>query len=221
MVMVSLPGGGFRMGDAAFRPPVHRVRVSPFAIGVTEVTNRQYDALVKGHRRLPESKGDAMPVTGLSYKEAARYAALLSKREGRRYRLPTDAEWEYAARGGLEGQPFPWGGDDSTMPANTAVKGLRPGCEPVMTYSPNAYRLYDMAGNAAEWVQDGAEEFDSSVAGRVDRDPMHKGDGRGHLLRGGSFSDSYPFVWFRIDVLDDFRSALLMDIGFRLVREGG
>ena len=218
--MVSLPGGGFRMGSAEFRPPVHRVQVSPFAIGATEVTNRQYDALVKGHRRPAESKGDAMPVTGLTYKEAARYAALLSKREGRRYRLPTDAEWEYAARGGLEGQPFPWGGDDSTMPANTAVKGLRRGCEPVMTYGPNAYGLYDTVGNVDEYVRDSEEEFDPSIAATVQVNPLHDQHKDRNLAAGGAYDDPYPFVWFRRTILDDFTPDILVDVGFRLVREG-
>ncbi len=194
--MVQLPEGEFRMGHPEHRKPVHKVRVSSFWIASTEVTNKQYDMLVKGHKRPAESLGDNDPVTGITRDQAEEFARLLSEKEGKPYRLPTDAEWEYAARGGLDQKDFPWGdntGIDTLCNAGLSGKLLK--AVPVGSFPPNAFGLYDMVGNASEWVLDTDLDFlPAKLQGNM-LDPLSKEDKIGWLTRGGSFSDWYPFVW--------------------------
>lgn len=214
ITLVRLPGGEFSMGHARSRGPVHRVRVSPFAIAACEVTNRQYERLVPGHRRTKESPGDDDPAVGIPLREAKAFAALLSKREGRLYRLPTDAEWEYAARGGLEGKDFPWGDERTGRRMNTgSLKATKVG-----SYPPNAFGLYDMAGNAGEWILDTEFEFRPEVADAIVTDPLYldKEPG-GALYRGSTFNFDLPVVWLAFVALDDPDPESFSDVGIRLV----
>ncbi|RYG39526.1 hypothetical protein EON79_24030 [bacterium] len=214
MTFVRLPGGEFRMGDPEFRAPVHRVRVSPFSIASREVTNRQYERLVPRHRRAKESPRDDDPVTRVTLREAKAFAALLSKREGRSYRLPTDAEWEYAARGGLDGKRFPWGDEASDRLMNTGTGRATK----VGSFPPNAFGLYDLVGNAGEWILDGELEFSPFMANSVSLDPLVPSHVKGLALhRGGTFLDSFPFVWFAASSVDDPDPDLFPDVGIRLV----
>ena len=192
-----IPAGIFQMGSDNPDPflneqPVATVPVGEFFMDATEVTNAEYRQFVlaqpewqKGGtaaRRLADAnyldhwtgndylseKADH-PVVYVSWYAAAAYAKWAGKR------LPTEAEWEKAARGGLEGQKYPWG---DLIDASKANYGWNVGdTVPVHRYSPNGYRLYNMAGNVWEWCADAYEdEADSRV------------------LRGGSWLDSAPFV---------------------------
>ena len=151
MKLVRLPGGTFLMGakDIPDARPVHRVKLSPFWIGQFEVTNQHYE-LFKKRKRTQESLGNQQPAIDLSWSDAAAFCQWLSKKEKRLYRLPTEAEWEYAARGGLVQKAFPWGNEDphgrATVDQTTTT--------PVGTHAPNNFGLYDTAGNAAELVSD-------------------------------------------------------------------
>lgn len=218
--MVQLPDGEFRMGHPEHRKPVHQVSVSSFWIASTEVTNKQYDMLVKGHKRPAESLGDDDPVTGITRDQAEEFARLLSEKEGKPYRLPTDAEWEYAARGGLDQKDFPWGdntGIDTLC--NTGLSGKPLKAVPVGSFPPNAFGLYDMVGNASEWIIDTDFEFLAINRGKHLQDPISTTDKVERLRRGGSFSDWYPFVWSVKADSDygDENRELLFDAGFRLV----
>ena len=154
--MVGLPGGLGRLGDDS---APFTVRVDPFAIARTETTVRQWKACVAGGGcaakpglRWPE---DDMPMTHVSFADAEGYAAWLTTRTGRRYRLPTEAEWEYAARAGSQ-TLFPWGGG---MEEGRAVCQH---CDPRFDRRPapagsvaaNAWGLSDMNGNVWEWTAD-------------------------------------------------------------------
>lgn len=149
--MTLLPGGTFRMGDnrEPMSRPVHSVRVSRFWIAQIHVTNAQFDRFKK-RPRYPESLADDQPAVRVSWAEADAFCRWLSKKEKKRYHLPTEAQWEYAARGGLKQKNYPWGneGVDGRARFNQTTT-----C-PVGMYPPNRFGLYDMVGNAEQWVGD-------------------------------------------------------------------
>ncbi len=137
--------------------PQHRVTVKPFAIGKYEVTFDEWDACVKaggcnGYR--PEDPGwgrGNRPVINVSWNDTKAYVAWLAKKTGNPYRLPSEAEWEFAARAGTT-TPFAFG---TTITPKQANFGRSDGkTEPVGSYPPNAWGLYDMHGNVWEWVED-------------------------------------------------------------------
>ena len=97
-----------------------------------------------------QAEGATYPVVSITWEDAQAYCEWFSEKYGVVMRLPTEAEWEYAARGGLEGKEYPNGDTISTEDANYASEGAHP----VAQYSPNGYGLYDMAGNVPEWVAD-------------------------------------------------------------------
>ena len=192
--MVLIPAGTFEMGDHLDNMvnalPVHTVTLDEFYMDSTEVTNAQYAVFLKqtGHRsRSPSSywtdpfyNRPNRPVVGVDWNDATAYAEWVGKR------LPTEAEWEYAARGGLKGKRYVWG-DETTK--NYALYDYpavgRP--EVVGSYPANGYGLYDMAGNVYEWCADWYDEnyYDSSPVNNPlgpDSSPQ-----RSRVLRGGSW----------------------------------
>jgi formylglycine-generating enzyme len=165
--MVLLPGGSFTMGktiqqEADFSP-AHAVTLDSFYLDVHEVTNAEYKIFCTAiGYKYPEfwntdlfRSGDKYPdypVVGISWSDASKYASWAGKR------LPTEAEWEYAARGGLAGKEYPNG---DTLGRTEAKKLLNPwinGIVEVARFKPNAYGIYDMDGNVWEWVADGYDE---------------------------------------------------------------
>lgn len=151
MKLVRIPQGTFRMGREGYplAHPEHDVTLSSFWIGSYEVTNQEYDRFKK-RARFPESPSPTHPATRISWNDATAFCKWLGRKEGKRYRLPTEAEWEYAARGGLVEQDYPWGNEAPQGRATISQLDTTP----VGTHAPNGYGLYDMAGNAAEWVTD-------------------------------------------------------------------
>jgi len=201
MELVYLPGGRFLMGNAKMEPPVHEVRLSPFWIGRYEVTNAQFEQFKKGRHRPVESPKDNQPVTRITWDEAEAFCRWLSKKEGVTYRLPTDAEWEYAARGGLEQKEYPWGDEE---PTGRAVFGRNESAV-VGSFPPNSFGLYDMAGNVEEWV---ADWYDAAYYAKSPRDdpkgpPKPKKEDRAHIVRGGSFNVLEGECWLRLVVMVD------------------
>jgi formylglycine-generating enzyme required for sulfatase activity len=173
--MIELPGGTFRMGSPETEKgrtkdesPRHRVTLKPFAIGQTEVTFAQYDTFARATgRRMPRDQGagrGARPVVDVSWLDANAYAAWLGEQTGDGYRLPSEAEWEYAARAGSEA-PF-WSGaclrpDQAIYDSSRSYPGCPPNPKgprrpPVSAGSlpANPWGLHEVAGNVAEWVQD-------------------------------------------------------------------
>ncbi len=165
--MVPVPGGSFTMGDDSDSQaaPAHQVTIGyRFAISQYEITFAEYDLFAQAtNRALPGDNRwgrDRRPVIHVSWEDARAYAAWLSRMTGERYRLPTESEWEYAARAG-SGSPYAWGDEPAEGKAN-----CRRGCgsrysglfgartAPVGSFPPNSFGIYDMAGNVAEWVQD-------------------------------------------------------------------
>ena len=201
--LVLIPGGEFSMGSTAEKDhgPIHRVSIGSFYIDKYEVTNAQYLEFCEATRhRLPEfwnregfrcSPGyPAHPVVGVSWQDAADFAAWSGKR------LPTEAEWECAARGGLEGLDYPNGETLEPADGNYSRSSLG-GPVAVGSYPANSFGLHDMQGNVVEWVADyyAAGYYASSPS----VDPQGPASGKFRVIRGGGWH-SGPYcnrVYFR------------------------
>jgi formylglycine-generating enzyme required for sulfatase activity len=171
--MVALPGGAVALGETPYD-----VTLSPFAIARDDVTNAQFAAfldhagdtdadgiaylvptdagggeiaLVSGRHRVQPGRED-LPVTGVSWQGALAYARWLSGRTGHRYFLPTEAQWEYAARAGTQ-SAWPWGETFDPTRANCGAPSIAPP-RPVGSYPPNGFGLRDMVGNVWQWMAD-------------------------------------------------------------------
>ena len=221
--LVLVPGGEFLMGhdgDGDYSP-IHEVYLDSFYMDKYEVTNAQYFKFCEEtERKLPEFWGMAEfhsgpeypdhPVVGVSWSDAQAYAEWAGKR------LPTEAEWEYAARGGLVGTDYPNGPElDSTM-ANYTIKGTVKGTVPVGSYPPNGYGLHDMAGNVVEWVADFYDGDYYKIS--PNRNPPGPEKGKFRVIRGGGWH-SGPYcnrVYFR----NGLRGSWLdFNVGFRCARD--
>jgi formylglycine-generating enzyme required for sulfatase activity len=228
--MVVVPASKFRMGDiqgagSKEEQPVHEVHIRrPFAVSRYEITFDQYDEFSKTTGRdLADDEGwgrGRRPVVRVSWNEAVAYAKWISQQTGKHYRLPTEAEWEYAARAGTE-TVYWWGNEIKKAFANCI------GCEsrwdrqtaPVGSFKPNPFGLYDTAGNVMEWVQDCWHESyrgapsDGSVWEQKDGGNCGlRGIRGGHSRRAQDQMSSSFRRWNRPD-------ARLRGAGFRLVRE--
>jgi formylglycine-generating enzyme required for sulfatase activity len=185
MKLALIPAGEFDMGSPADEKGreedemLHRVRITrDFRIGVTEVTQAQWKA-VMGERR-GQFDGDNLPVEDCSWKDAVAFCARLSKKEGKTYRLPTEAEWEYACRAGATGRfggarldDLAWYDDNSDGRTH-----------PVAAKKPNAWGLCDMHGNVAEWCADYYGPYPAGGAA----DPAGPQAGKARVVRGGSWA---------------------------------
>ncbi|MFC1712224.1 SUMF1/EgtB/PvdO family nonheme iron enzyme [Candidatus Poribacteria bacterium] len=196
--MALIPAGNFRMGSddgEDDEKPVHTVYVDAFYMDKYPVTNTQYRRFVQatGHSE-PRSlggfrpwsnlkfSGDDQPVVCVSWNDAQAYAQWAGKR------LPTEAEWEKAARGGLMDMKYPWGNEIKDENANYGVNVKH--TTPVSSYPPNDYGLYDMAGNIWEWCADWYGE--NYYLDSPSLDPEGPGSGVLRVLRGGSWNHSRP-----------------------------
>ncbi|MBF0355090.1 MAG: SUMF1/EgtB/PvdO family nonheme iron enzyme [Alphaproteobacteria bacterium] len=164
--MQVIPPGNFMMGSARGHEneqPEHQVSLAkPFALARFEITFDDWQACVdaKGCSRQPDDhqwgKGKR-PVMNITFDDVTQYLTWLSHKSGKRYRLPSEAEWEWAAKGGVA-TSYPWGERMEEGRANCRECGAKPfggfSSAPVGSYPPNGYGLYDMAGNVWEWTQD-------------------------------------------------------------------
>ena len=193
--MVVVPAGGFMMGSTGGRfdeKPVHRVTIAePFAVGKFEVTWDEWEACVAAgacdNGPVLKSGGDngwgkgRRPVIEVSLHDAEKYAAWLNtKVPGNPYRLLSEAEWEYAARAGAATQ-YHWGDKFDISKANNANKLV-----PVGRYAANGFGLYDMHGNAMEWVRDCYKE--NYQGAPADGRPVADTPGCKRVLRSGAWS---------------------------------
>jgi len=186
---VVIPGGTFVMGaevEDDHMPP-HEVTVGSFVMDRHEVTNAEYAEFCADRgRNMPEFWGiDKLrsgpdfphhPVVGIAWQDAADFC------EWRGMRLPTEAEWEYAARGGLDGKKWPWGDELTPDKANYNPSD---GLKAVGSYPPNGYGLYDMAGNTAEWVADWYDAYHFAETSVVN--PTGPDHGKYRSVRGGGW----------------------------------
>jgi formylglycine-generating enzyme required for sulfatase activity len=201
--MVLIPAGSFRMGNLngggdSDEKPVHRVDVAAFGLGKYEVTFAQYDAFARAtNNTLPDDEGwgrGSRPVTNISWKDAQAYVKWLSGKTGTRFRLPSEAEWEYAARAGTTTK-YSWGDD---VGRNNAVCG---DCgsqwdgkqtAPVGQFRANAFGLYDMHGNVWEWTEDCSHDSYGGAPSNGAAWTVGSCDNR--VLRGGSWQFTAAFL---------------------------
>ena len=228
--MVVVPAGAFRMGCVSGRncqddeSPVHRVTIgAPFAVGVYEVTFAEWEACVRaggcgGYRPDDMDWGRGKrPVIGVNWKDAQAYVAWLSEESGARYRLLSEAEWEYVARAGSE-TAYSWGNSIGRNRANCDGCGSRwddKQTAPVGSFQANAFGLHDVHGNVWEWVEDCWN--DSYAGAPTDGSAWEQEDCNARVLRGGSWIDNPRFLRSanRDGLTIGYRSNF---VGFRVAR---
>jgi formylglycine-generating enzyme required for sulfatase activity len=220
---VAVPGGAFLMGSPEGRPderPVHEVEVQAFRLARTPVTRAQYAPFLDEAGVSPPPWWDDprfgvhdQPVVGVTWFEAQAYVEWLSQRFGARYRLPTEAEWERAARGGLEQAATTWG---ESLPSGEVPEGALEAPWPVARGGANGYGLFDMGTIVHEWCADWYAPAYYACSPR--RDPAGPDEGERRASRGGSWRHhvrwSPPSA--RSSLPPEFRYA---DYGFRVLKE--
>jgi len=226
--LASLPGGDFLMGNDNGRPderPAHRVRLAPFRAAVSPVTNAEYARFVAaaGAPSAPflldeRFTAPEQPVVGISWHDAVVFCEWLAGQSGVPFRLPTEAEREYAARGGFEGREWPWpGADASGHPAFDALATLSRPHEP-MEACANGFGLRCMAENVHEWC---ADWYDAAYyADSPETAPAGPPTGTRKASRGGAWRHSQKFtrVAARSAIDPSFHYS---DYGFRVYASGG
>lgn len=195
--MVQLPGGAFRMGgkDDPSELPVHRVSVPAFLISKYPITAGQWSACVAAHVCTATTPADDRePASNLSWTDAETFVAWLSETTHKSYRLPTEAEWEYAARAGTD-TAYWWG--EKIRPGVADCKGCGGAYDPqhpakVGSFPPNPFGLYDMAGGVSEWV---ADCWHSNYVGApTDGSAWRSPNCEEHVLRGGSWKNDPSYL---------------------------
>jgi len=234
--IVLIPAGKFKMGSPAFikgrsdNERRHEVILTmPFYIGKFEVTQEQWKS-VMGQRHIfsrkytlrPETKNineEKMPVTGVTWNDCQEFIKKLNTKTNGGYRLPTEAEWEYACRAGArtefassdELSPEDANSGDSYFEAGNGNKIGQPVA--VGSYKPNAFGLYDMHGNVAEWCEDRYGDYPAGTA----TDPKGAATGERRVFRGGDYETSINGLRssYRLGTKPDFEHNTR---GFRLAR---
>ena len=262
--MIAVPGGTFTMGSPNSEKdrkkdegPQHQVTVGPFWIGKTEVTWDEYEAfgVPYGPKGSPWEEEyvdgvtcptmpwgdpyrgferDGKPVIGVSWYGGMVYCMWLSRRAGKMYRLPTEAEWEYACRAGAKGM-YCFGDDPSQLGEYAWFKdNSEEKTQKIATKKPNAWGIYDMHGNVAEWCLDwyDSDYYASVSSGKLSRDPQGPEKGQNHVFRGGSWKGEADGVrsarrdrssawWLKLDPQEPKSHWWFVPtdfIGFRVVR---
>ena len=226
--MVDMPTGLYRMGNPSNdigdgdERPAHAVDLKGFRIARHTVTFAQYDryAAATGARRADDSgwgRG-TLPVIDVSWDEAQAFIHWLNAQSGRHYRLPTEAEWEYAARAGST-TDYPWGDSYSPQQANGVGESGRDHYShtaPVGQFPANAWGLYDMIGNVWQWVEDCYAE--GYAASPTDGSAFRGPSCTEHVYRGGSWGMA---PWFlRVTYRDSGAASKRFDaLGFRLAQD--
>ena len=224
--MVKVEGGSFTMGATAEQgddadsdeSPTHRVTLDSYYIGKYEVTQEQWKAVMGSNPS--DFSGNNKPVETVSWNDCQKFIKKLNQLTGLKFRLATEAEWEYAARGGNKSKGYKYSGSNSLgdvawYKVNSYDLGSSSpdyGTHQVGTKSPNELGIYDMSGNVLEWCSDMYGYYSSSPS----TNPTGPTSGFGRVLRGGSWNYYAQFcrVAFRFDNTPDYRSSRN---GFRLV----
>jgi formylglycine-generating enzyme required for sulfatase activity/serine/threonine protein kinase len=224
---IAIAGGAFQMGrndGSAQEAPAHSVTVSDFSMDKTEVTNAEYAEFVNETKRTPPSHWpggkvlsgqELWPVNNVSLDDAKAFAAWRSKREGVTYRLPTEEEWEYAARNGEQASLYPWG--NSWANDSAVVKMVSPQAVGTFAGGKNRWGVVDLIGNVWEWTSSKASIYPGNTRLSV---PAQDQDS--YVMRGGSYASEPSGERAITATFRDWVPASTKHptLGFRLVRAG-
>lgn len=215
--MVEVGGGTFTMGATSEQgsdawdeeKPAHEVTLSDYYIGQTEVTQALWEAVMGSNPS--DSKGGNLPVERVSWDDCQVFIQKLNQLTGKQFRLPTEAEWEYAARGGRKSRGYKYAGGNNIDSVAWCDGNSGNETHPVATKQANELGIYDMSGNVLEWCSDWCGDYTSSSQS----DPQGSSSGSFRVIRGGCY---YNFarncrVSYRISNTLDYRSGYL---GLRL-----
>ena len=175
---------GSSIGDDDERP-IHEVKVNSFSIGQTEVTQELWQAVMGS---VPSNfTGDRLPVEKISWNDCQNFISKLNQLSGKTFRLPTEAEWEYAARGGNKSNGYIYSGSNNLDDVAWYVSNSNYTTHEVATKAPNELGIYDMSGNVYEWCQDwyGEDYYSKSVV----NNPTGPTTSNSRVLRGGSWAE--------------------------------
>ena len=212
--MVFVEGGTFMMGsnNNILEQPIHQVTISSFKIAKYQVTQREWKAIMGNNPCY--TQGDELPVSEITWNDANEYITRLNNATGKNYRLPTEAEWEYAARGGKEstGQKYS-GSNDINLVAWYTANCAKP--QPVGSKTANELGIYDMSGNVWECCSDWYGNYPQTSQ----TDPQGPGNGTYRILRGGGYNSYSDWcrVAFRFRVEPNNSISTPIDCGLRLV----
>lgn len=229
--MVYVEGGEFDMGGTEEQDgewgdnerPVHRVKIDSYYIGKFEITQSQWERVMGTTLRDQLDKvnwdelygeGETYPMYFVNHTEAMAFCDSLSKRTGKKYTLPTEAQWEYAARGGNKGNHYKYSGSDDIETVAWYEENSDHLSHPVGSKNANELGIFDMSGNVREWCADWYGSYKAEAADN----PTGALSGEERVERGGSFGGPGQRcrVSFRRGFKPEYRSPYL---GFRIVRE--
>ena len=218
--MIFVEGGTFTMGatpeqeEDAFdnEYPTHRVTLSDYYIGETEVTQTLWQAVMGSNPSY--FRGDNLPVEKVSYEDVKTFITKLNEKTGKTFRLPTEAEWEYAARGGKKSKGYKYAGSNNIDDVAWYIDNSDKETHPVKTKQPNELGIYDMSGNVLEWCSNCYGNYSINAQ----TNPQKPSSGSNRVIRGGSWLNN---AWL---CRASFRSYELLSysnlyLGFRLVME--
>jgi formylglycine-generating enzyme len=211
MEFVEVPGGTFKMGHELFGP-IHKVKLDSFWIMKYELTSAQFAEFLKAKgRKVTESS--ALPAFGMKRAEVDEFIVWLNSESETQFELPSEAQWEYAARGGLEGMDYPWG--PKFVQKRAAI--IDDPVAPVGSYPPNGFGLYDMCGNVGEITRGAYYEYSSKAVTNPEPPVLIMTDKKSPFIaRGLGVGSPFNQVWNRASM--NFVDIEMIDkIGFRLV----
>ena len=219
--MILIDAGIFKMGCTADQGaecthdeyPVHQVHISSFRLLKTELTQGMWKA-VMGINPSGNQRSDQFPVENVSYNDIDIFIERLNKISGHHYRLPTEAEWEFAARGGIKSRATLYSGSDDANNVSWNIGNSSNSSHIVGYKNANELGLFDMSGNVWEWCSDWYGDFHSAE----ESDPRGSVDGTDKIIRGGSYAGA---IWFcrnaiRMHYAPSYKSHF---IGFRLAED--
>lgn len=215
---VVVPGGEFFMGnEKGYLSKVHRVKLDTFVICKYEITRKEYFDIMYNYK--VEKEQENIPIDGINWLDTQVFIKRIYEKTGELYRLPTEAEWEYAARGGKKSKGYKYAGSNNLDEVAWNDYNSRDCLKPIGTKSPNELEIFDLSGNVAEWCQDWSDKKD--YIEYPYENPLGAKKGEGKIIRGGSVSKKFMnFENYRREigsVYSSFSDSYFY-VGFRLVK---